>query len=178
MRSSIILALGVFAAAVSFAADEQVFLANISGTIYASTGEVIVQGQFKNDRIFTDFGVSEAEYALVLQPNSNEFLVLRPKSASSPSNTIPILEINEARALTSSKTKSAMYEAPFTNKTDRINLFTTMRGNVFGTAKYSDVEQGIFSKLTFNGDGSSGGDFSALLVRFKVTSGKRFVATP
>jgi hypothetical protein len=196
MKRLITLLLSTVVATAAFAGGPaNVFVANINGTIYQQSGSgedaKVVTSPLNAKRIFTEFGVSQNDYALVLNINSDDFLILVPKDAGSELPVITVLGISEAHALLNGKSGAGVFETPISNgPAGDTNLFGNLRGTMFGAIKVNPDTEKV-QRFSASVTGSStpgavikmdpakgatpkGGSSASVLYKFKLSKGAPF----
>lgn len=160
MKQFIALLLCIVSTAAVYAGGVQNFVANVSGTVYQQPGfgdeAKLVATPLNAKRIFTEFGVSQDDYALVVSVGGDEFLALVPKSSGSGLPVINVINISfsDYRAAFNGKTGAGVAEfpiIPFGNT----NIFNNLRGSILANLKLStdtDKIQRFSASIT----GSSG----------------------
>lgn len=166
------------------------FAANVSGSswrqVSTENGPRVVRSAMNNQRIFTEFGVSPNDYALVMDTTSSLFLALVPKSSGSGLDIIPVLVRSDVRSVNEDDGTS-IFETQLSNGDALGNSFQGLRGSMQGTAKFSS--EGVVRRFTGNIN-ASGGDSGPLvkggakginfpvIMKFKVTRGALFTQAP
>lgn len=170
-----------FVCIASARAAEHAYHAIFTGTVQAqgvnAFGDLRIEtGRLNNARVFREFHVSEADYALVLTPD-NDSVHLIPRRAVSNLPTIPVITSTGSYYLTSEKARAVKSFITLGSvDADLGNVFRELRGYATGTYRLDN--EGSFGRttLTLIGFGVTGiNDHSGTILKARILSGKRFV---
>jgi hypothetical protein len=192
MKNFFALILCLIAPAVFAGGSSGTFLVNISGTVYkplsSEEGTRPVATPLNNRRIFAEFDVSPDDYALVITLDGEGLILLVPKSGSVKLPVITVLALDGARSIPNTRTGVILFESPVFNSNESGNIFSNMRGTIFGSLKLNEGEGLQRFNANVTGSSASGPIVKTVtakgivstttLLKFKVTRGRPFVQEP
>ena len=169
------------------------FLANINGSAFkqvkGDNGSRVERSPINNQRIFEEFGVSQEDYALVLDVNAESLVSLVPRSSTVKLPVIYVILRSDVHTASNGKLRTSMFETPVGNSDAEGTLFQDLRGTMFGSLKFSESDELLKFNATVTGssnadsiivkDGTAKGLFTTgILLKFKVTRGAPFTVAP
>jgi hypothetical protein len=179
------IASGIFAAALlsvtAGAASYPLLKVNMSGVVedqvlISATEGIAHFSALNTKRVFTEFGVSDVAYALVLDLNGTAAVGLVPVSASSPLPVIQVLTFNTDTIVTDTKKHFVDFNGSLAS-TATGNLFDSLSGAVNGRATYKGpYPPAAYTKLTFSG--VAAGSNGATVIKLKVVTTGVFTQGP
>jgi hypothetical protein len=127
-------------------------------------------------RVFTEFGVSDVAYALVLDLNGTAAVELVPLSASSPLPTIEVFTFNTGTIVIDTKKHFVDFNASLSS-TATGNLFENLDGSANGRATFKGTyPPPTFTKLSFSG--VAAGSNGATVIKLKLVTTGVFTQGP
>lgn len=164
----------------------QLLKAKVSGTVQTQQVVGSEQGKIKtsavnNQRIFSEFGVSDDDYELVVSI-SGPGLYLIPRNSGSPLPSIEVIIFSESSGLIIDTKKRALsYIATALNESSTTNLFDGLVGTATGTFRYdgtfpaADYKSAQLNVVARGTD--QGGESETAILKLKITTTGKFTQT-